>query len=459
MRLVDTHCHLGFPDYKYDLDEVVKRAEGCGVQRIIVPGTNVESSLDSVELTKRYASVFAAIGAHPHEADKIKDKEVLLLRKTALENDKIIAIGEIGLDYYRNYAEPDNQKKLFKRYLCIAKDLDYPVIIHNRLAGEDILSILKEEARSWTIRGVVHCFSDSEEILREFLFLGMYISFTGNVTFKNAGHLREIVKLVPLERLLLETDSPFMTPAALRGKRNEPANICFLLDVYSKIYGLTEEEIAEITTNNADRLFCLGMGRQGEVVYVIRESAYLNITNRCTNRCVFCTRQKSDYVYGYNLKLVKEPAAEEIIAKLGDVSKYKEIVFCGYGEPTLRLNVVKKIASYVKEKGALTRIITNGEGSLINLRDITNELKGLIDKVSVSLNAPDASTFNRLCRPVFGSDTYPAILDFIEKCIKQGIKVEITCLDILGEDGIRKCRSIAEDLGASFRLRQLDVVG
>ncbi len=458
MRLIDTHCHLDFPDYKDDLDAVLDRARNNGITRVVVPGSSLQNSINAVKLAGRYDFIFAGIGIHPHDADKASLKDIAALRDLATKEDKIVAIGEIGLDYYKGYSKKENQEKLFKDCLLLARILDLPVIFHNRDADEDFLRVLKKSAPV-PIKGVVHCFSANEDILRKVLSLGLYVSFTGNITFKKASKLRDLIKHVPLERLLLETDAPFLAPGIFRGKRNEPAYITELLPVYKNEYRLEPFEIAEITTRNADRLFGLGIEKNGKIAYEIRDSLYLNITNRCTNNCTFCVRRHSDYVNGHNLKLSAEPAAGEIISAMGDISKYKEIVFCGYGEPTLRLGAIKKVASYVKEKGGNVRLTTNGEANLISGRNIVPELKGLVDSFSVSLNAPWADEFNKLCVPVFGEGTHDAILSFIKECRDQGIGVEITCLDMIGEEAVAGCRAIAQKFGARFRLRHLGVVG
>lgn len=458
MQLVDTHCHLDFKDYKDDFDEVLQRAAKSDVVRIIVPGTNLESSKNAIELSQKYPSIFAGVGIHPHEADKVNKEDMDVIRNMAISNDKVVAIGEVGLDYYRKYSEAENQKKLFFDFLVLAKELDLPVILHNRSAEKDFIDILKRDCFSG-LQGVVHCFSSNDEsFLKELLDLGMYISFTGNITFDKAGDLRDMIKIIPPERILLETDAPYITPEPFRGKRNEPAFVRHLLDVYKKIYGLSGEDIARITTHNANHLFSLGIEEQSCVVYPIRDSLYLNITNRCTNRCTFCTRENSDYVKGHKLNLLAEPSVGEILEAMGDIETYKEIVFCGYGEPTLRLDVIKEVASVIKEKGANVRLTTNGEGNRINGRKIAFELKGLVDRVSVSLNAQNPETFQEICNSVFGKDVYEDILEFIGDCKNQGIEVEITCLDI-NEEIIAGCKEVARRLGVNFRQRHLDVVG
>lgn len=456
MQLVDTHCHLDFQHYKDDLDRVLTRAAQNGVIRFIVPGINITSSQTAIELSKKYNAIYAACGIHPHEADKVTDDDFERLKALA-GNDKVVAIGEIGLDYYRNFSSKENQKKLFQKALQTAKDLDLPVILHNRSAEEDFMNIFRSAGKG--LRGVMHCFSGDETMLEEVLKLGMHVSFTGSITFKNSENTRRTAEKVPVERLLLETDSPYITPHPFRGKRNEPGYVKYLVDVYKDLYGLSAGDIARITTHNANELFNLGLEEKAVITYPIRKSLYVNLTNRCTNKCAFCARETSYYVKGHNLKLDSEPSSGEIIKSLGDISDYEEIVFCGYGEPTMRLETVKEVASYVKKNNGKTRLTTNGAGNLINSRDITKELKGLIDKTSVSLNAPEKNMYNKLCNPVYGEKTFESILEFIRGCRDSGIGVEVTCLDIIGEEAVEQCRRMAEEMGADFRLRKMDTVG
>ncbi|MFH1411272.1 MAG: TatD family hydrolase [Candidatus Omnitrophota bacterium] len=457
MQLVDTHCHLDLGDYSNDLDEVLTRAKAAGVVRMIVPGISLESSKKAVALSETYGEVFAACGIHPHEADRIGGGDLAELRELAMNSEKTVAIGEIGLDHYKKFSGEENQRKMLEELLQIASELDLPVIMHNREAGNALFDMLKHTG--YHLKGVMHCFSGDIDMMQKTLDHGMYISFTGSITFKNAGAARDLARLVRPERLLLETDSPYMTPMPFRGKRNEPAYVKYLLDIYAEVYGLTVEDIARITTHNADELFCLGLEGKAAVTYAIRDSLYINLTNRCTNKCGFCVRQTSDYVKGHKLSSDTEPSSEEIINALGDIGKYKEIVFCGYGEPTLRFGTVKKVASYIKSKGGKVRVTTNGEGNLINGRDITPEMKGLVDRVAVSLNAPDEAAYTELCKPVFGDRAYGSILGFIKGCVDAGIEVEITCLDMIGDERVKGCREIAEKMGASFRMRHMGAVG
>jgi TatD DNase family protein len=456
--LVDTHCHLDLPAYSEDLGDVIKRASDEHIGRVIVPGIDVRSSIRAVDLAGKYESVFAAVGIHPHSADEAGTEDIETIRRLITENDKVVAVGEIGLDGYKGYSSMRAQRDLFRKMLIMARQTDLPVILHNRQADEIFLDIISGEA-PYKAGGVAHCFSSGDDVMRKLLSFGFHVSFTGCITFRNAGDLRERACRAPLDRLLLETDGPYMSPEPVRGKRNEPANLKFLARVLSEAHSLSPRDIARITSHNANRLFRLGISEKPAVAYPIRDSLYLNITNRCTNRCSFCVRDTSDFVMGHNLRLDREPTSAEVKALLQDIDPYKEIVFCGYGEPTLRLGLVKEVASFVKSKGGKVRLTTNGQGNLINGRDILPELKGIVDKVSISLNSPDSERYEDLCRSVFGKNAFEEVKDFMSGCGKNGIQVVVTCLDMIGEDGIRRCGEIANEAGAVFRLRHLDAVG
>lgn len=464
--LIDSHCHLDFDAFDPDRDEVIARARAAGVVRIVNVGSSLAGSRRSCELAEKQDIVYASVGIHPHEASHATDEAVAELKALA-GSRKVVAIGEIGLDYYRNLAPKDVQIAAFKRLLGLARELELPVILHARDtdrdlhdANRDLLAILKGEMGP-TVRGVMHCFSADEAMLRECLALGLHISFTCNITFKNKSveTLRQVARRTPVERLLLETDAPYLAPQALRGERNEPANVSVLADEFSKLLGLTREDVCRITTHNANGLFALGLDAEAaKIAYEIRDSLYLNITNRCTNACDFCVRSQTSFVKGHNLRLDREPSAGEILEAIKDPAKYREIVFCGYGEPTMRLETVKEVASAMKRAGARVRMVTNGHGDLINGRPIAAELAGLIDRVSVSLNTDQESSYRAVCKPEFGERSYGQVIGFIKECVRNGITVEATCLDLPGVD-VKRCEEMARSFGATFRLRHLGVVG
>jgi len=456
IMLIDTHCHLDFKDFDGDRDEVIDRAKAKGIEKIINVASSIEGTRRAVELAAKYDMIYASVGVHPHDAKAVTDKVISDFKALAKEK-KVVAVGEVGLDYYRNLSPKEEQISAFKRFIYLARDLNLPLIIHSREAHREALDILAKENKNG-IGAVMHCFAGDGDFLKRCLDLGLYISFTCSLTFKNAKSLREVAKTMPIERLMLETDAPFLAPQEFRGKRNEPAYLTYLVDEWSKILGLSKEDIARITTHNANSFFRLKLDERSKIAYEIRDSLYLNITNRCTNKCDFCVRNQTSFVKGHNLKLDREPALDEIIEAIGDPRRYKEIVFCGYGEPTARLDVVKAIAKDLKLKGAKIRIVTNGHGDLINKRPIVKELIGLVDRVSVSLNAETESKYDEICKPEFGPQTYKKILDFIRECARNKIETEVTCLT-LPEIDVKKCEAIAKSLGARFRLRSYGVVG
>ena len=250
--IIDAHCHLYYDELASDIDNVIQRAIDAGVSRFVCVGTNVEDSKKCLSITENNDDIFASSGVHPHDAKDVTEgytDEIYEL----MEYESMIAIGEIGLDYYRNLSEPEIQKKVFKELMEVAQDLDKPVIIHNRDADADTLEIIGNYP---SVQGVAHCFSSTLETAQAFLEMGYYISFSGNITYKNS-HLPEIVKSIPLDRVVVETDSPYLSPEPERGKSNEPSRIIHTLTKLSEIYGLSLEEMAKYTYDNTAELFRL----------------------------------------------------------------------------------------------------------------------------------------------------------------------------------------------------------
>ncbi|MDQ7054194.1 MAG: TatD family hydrolase [candidate division KSB1 bacterium] len=252
MKLVDTHCHLQFDAFDDDRDAVVERALEVGVSKILTLATDSESSYRVIELAERYPAVYAAVGIHPTDAHKAQPGDVERIAKLA-NHPKVVAIGEIGLDLYWDASTLDVQKDLFLQMLRLAADRDLPVVIHNRRAGKEILQVLDQVAEL-PLRGVFHCFSEGKSYADDVVRRGFYLSFTGNLTYRKSK-LPDVAKHVPLERLLLETDSPFMTPVPMRGKRNEPAFVQYIAEKHAELRGMDADELARVTTDNAQTLF------------------------------------------------------------------------------------------------------------------------------------------------------------------------------------------------------------
>lgn len=266
LDLVDTHCHLNFDGYADDLDDVVTRAIQAGVRRIINPGVDAESSRAGIELARRYPGVvYAAVGIHPNDTDHFSqaqlDEEIAPLGRA----DGVVAVGEIGLDYYWDKSPKDMQKRAFEAQLTLAKTLELPVIIHNREASEDVMAVLEAWSNdlppSFRGRpggiGVLHSFSATRAIATRALEAGFCLGFTGPITFKNAEDTRRVAAMTPLDRILVETDGPFLTPVPYRGKRNEPAYIPYIVQCLAEVKGVSAAEVGTATTQNAERLFDL----------------------------------------------------------------------------------------------------------------------------------------------------------------------------------------------------------
>lgn len=271
--LIDTHCHLNFEAFDQDLDAVLQRAKEYNVDKIIIPGAKLDSSEKAVEISSKYDNCYAAVGIHPHHFSEYydtapyhseKNKGLILVNKlnNLTNHNKVVAIGEIGLDYFQYektvYEKPEitpeikkRQKELFQLQLNIAIKLQLPVILHCREAYKDILEIVEEHE----LKGVFHCFGGTIKDLKKVLSLGFYVGFDGNITFKNADNLRLLVKNTPLERILVETDSPYLTPVPNRGQRNEPKNVKIVAEEIAKVKGINKDIVEKVAANNANTLF------------------------------------------------------------------------------------------------------------------------------------------------------------------------------------------------------------
>jgi len=461
--MIDTHAHVDMDSYDEDREETIQRARDSGVKYMVNIGCDIESSERSVELTERYDFIYATAGVHPHDTKNIHGDTYDQLR-ILLDHPKVIALGEIGLDYFKNYSPPDLQKEHFRKQVELALELNKPLIIHSRDANEDIVAILSDYYKDANQRsGIFHCFSGDQELADAALSMGFYISFSGSVTFKNAENLREVAKTIPADRLLAETDCPYMAPVPMRGKRNEPSFVNHTAERLAEVRGLKLDDVQRTMELNFFDLFGIGeQAKPGTVSYQIRNSLYLNLTQRCTNSCGFCTRLTKPIVQGYNLALDREPTAQEIWESIDDPTKYEEVVFCGYGEPTLRLNVIKEVAKKIKDAGGRVRVNTNGHGNVINKRNILPELQGLVDEISISLNADTSEAYDEICVPLpsYRGRIYGEIKTFIEEAKKYIPDVQVSIVTHQKNVDEDKCESIVNnDFGVKYRARRYNIVG
>ena len=258
MSFVDSHAHIDGPEYDADRDEVIARARDAGVNAILNVGTGDPHSgafERAIELAEKHEAIYASLGVHPHDARLFDDRAEERIRRLVQQSKRVIAWGEIGLDYHYDNSPREVQREVFRRQLRLAREVNLPVIIHSREADDDTISILREELAGHDRAGVLHCFGGSLAMAQSAIEFGFLISFAGVVTFKNAEALREVARQVPLDRLLIETDCPYLTPVPFRGRRNEPAHVVEVARCLAGLRGKEVEEIGRVTTANFAKLF------------------------------------------------------------------------------------------------------------------------------------------------------------------------------------------------------------
>ncbi|NPA13043.1 MAG: TatD family hydrolase [Aquificae bacterium] len=249
--MIDTHAHLDMLKSEEDIKESVER-----LNAIITIGCDKEEIYKAVEFANRYTNVYASVGYHPYDVKGLSDEDIQVLKDLAVKNSKVVAIGETGLDYYRDITPKNIQWEFFEKQLNLAKELNLPVVIHSRSANEDTIEILKNHS-PLPAGGVMHCFGGDIPMMEKSVELGFYISFAGNITYPKADNLRKVAKATPIDRLLLETDSPFLSPQKKRGKPNKPTNIFYTLEFVANLLGIPTQQLEGITDSNAKKLFRL----------------------------------------------------------------------------------------------------------------------------------------------------------------------------------------------------------
>ncbi len=254
-RLVDSHAHIQGKEFAEDLSVVIQRAQEAGVEKIIVVGGagDLSSNVGALELAQSFPGLFSTVGMHPHDAKDVSEEDFKRL-KDLTNSFKVVAVGETGLDFYYEHSPRQIQIDLFCRFIQMARETGLPLVVHDREADREVAELLRVEGKGY-LRGVIHCFSGDYEVGKEFLDLGFYLSFTGIITFKNAEPLRDVVRRLPVDRILVETDSPYLAPVPHRGKRNEPAFVRFVAETIARVRGVPLQEVAETTTRNARDLF------------------------------------------------------------------------------------------------------------------------------------------------------------------------------------------------------------
>ena len=451
---VDSHAHLSDSIYRKDRDGVIKRAEDVGISQIIGIGSDYESCVRTVKIARANPNIYAAVGIHPHDVKKINHGILKKINKF-IEDPNVVAIGEIGLDYYRNNSPVKAQKFWFREQIKMAIKSQKPLIIHCRSAFDDVYKILSEEKAS-KVGGVIHCFTGDWSIAKKFLDLDFYLGAAGPITFSKSEELREVFKKIPLERVLLETDCPYLTPHPNRGKRNEPFYMIETAKVLADLHRISIQELGKITTANNFRLFGIKKNSsKGVFTYEHKENLYLNITNQCNNSCFFCGLFGDGFFKGSNLILDREPSVSDVIEEIDDPSSYDEVVFSGFGEPTLRLDVMIEITKILKDKGAKKiRLVTNGLGNITNGKDILPELSEFFDAISISLQAGSPEYYEKICKTKDIKDPFVEVKNFVIKACTFFQDIEVTAVNLSGITDTDDCLKVANDLKVSFRSQE-----
>ena len=253
--LIDSHAHIQGDDYADEIETIIDRARHAGVEEIIVVGGagEMSSNTAAIALAESHPNLYATVGMHPHDAKEVGDQDLQKLKELT-RNRKVIAVGESGLDYYYDHSPREVQRRVFAQFIRLARETALPIVVHERDAAQDAAQLLRSEGAG-SLRGVIHCFTGDARAAREYLGLGFYLSFSGIITFKNAGALRQVAREAPLERILIETDSPYLTPVPYRGRRNEPAYVRFVAETVAQVKDISFDDVARVTTENVRNLF------------------------------------------------------------------------------------------------------------------------------------------------------------------------------------------------------------
>ncbi|MGE5314157.1 MAG: TatD family hydrolase [Acidobacteriota bacterium] len=462
---IDTHAHLFYKDFEEDIHDVIARARSAGMEYVVVPATDMESSRKAIALAERFPEVYAAVGYHPLDLETWNESTLQEI-EALLAHPKVVAVGEIGIDYYYDRAPRDVQRERFREQLALAARRNLPVIIHTRDSMDDAVRIVEElvrefplwrkdttsaDSRHEALKGVFHCYSGDVPTAYRLIRMGFLVSFPGTVTFKN-NSAADVVRAIGYDHIMLETDSPYLTPVPHRGTRNEPSYVPLIGARIAELTGASLADIERTSSFNAKKLFGIGSLPGPVITYRLGSSLYINLTNRCNADCEFCDRKGDAVIKGYNLKISREPEAEEVIAEIGDPNAYHDIVFCGYGEPTIRFEVLKKIAAWVKSQGGRVRLNTDGHGSIINKRNIAPELAGLVDVVSISLNSIDPVQYGELMH-LDGPRFHAAMIDFAREAKKHVPEVVMSVVGIPEIDHEAAKKFVEEEIGVKYRVR------
>ena len=417
--MIDSHCHLNLQHFEDDREGAIARAVSDGVAAFVNIGYDSESLRDTLELVERYPFIFGAAGVHPHDAATLDDDLEAAVRH-ALGHPRVLAVGEIGLDFYRNLAPREVQVETFRRMIRLARDTDKPIIIHCRDAFNEVIDVLESEGG--TYRGIFHAFSAGEAEARKVSELGFHVGIGGVVTYRNA-RLGETVAAIPLDRIVLETDSPYLTPHPWRGKRNEPSFVAHVARAVAKSKHMTPAEVDQGTTESTFAALGLSAEALPRPVYKIEGAVY-----------------------------ILAAAAELADLDVPPPDGVGEAIITGFTDPLVRLEHVLALADRARERGWRVRVNTAGLANLEAGRDVTKDLAGRVDEINVVLFGPTAKIHDELAYPPVGNEGWASIRDFVRCAVASGIETVCEFVAVPGFDA-EPCREFARDLGAQYDIR------
>jgi TatD DNase family protein len=416
--MIDSHCHLNSHHFEDDREIAIARAVSDGIVAFMNIGFDRESLRETLGLVERYPFMLGAAGVHPHDAASLNDALAADVR-SALDHPRIVAVGEIGLDFYRNLAPRETQEAVFRTMIALAREKDKPIVIHCRDAFDEVVAMLAAEGSSY--RGIFHAFSGDPAQAQRVFDLGFHVGIGGVVTYRNA-RLAETVASLPLERLVLETDSPYLTPHPWRGKRNEPSFMLHVARTVAKVKGLSLAEVARITTENYLAAMGVSAGILPRPVYTVDDAAYIQAA-------------------------FAEPADLDAIP-----ADAVEAVLTGVADPLERLDHVLALATRAKERGLRVRVNAGGLANHAAGRDVTPELAGKVDEIVVIFYGPTAEAHNRIALPAVSPEEWESMRDFVRCSAAAGID---TVCEFVAAPGFEAdpCRVFAKDLGAQYDIR------
>lgn len=416
----------------------------------MVPGISLESSRKAALLSETRTGVYAAAGIHPNElCPDSHSPDITLDLPEILLHPRVIAVGETGLDFYRDRVPEKLQIEVFKEHISLAEAFGLTLIVHSRGAEGEVLDVLGDDV---TVPVIMHCYTGGDDTARKAADRGYYIGFTGALTFRKNDRLRDLAASLPADRILIETDAPYMSPEPVRGRRNEPSNVRYIADTVSDVWRRDPEETAVTLMRNSLRAMQLGPDRRTDLVYLLYGNIYMNITGRCSNRCRFCIKDRTDGIGGYYLAHHCEPLEERLDSVIGALTPDmgKELVFCGYGEPTMRPELLKRLAGSASERGFSVRLNTNGTCLSRLSPGETFELLEPFDTVSISLNASGREEYSSICRPQ-DENAWDRLIEFIELA-RMAASVRLTAVRYPGVE-VESVKELAESLSLPLKVR------